>query len=695
MAGASLALLVVCQAAVALGQGLSPANPADPGAPASRPSSAAPATVSANTIIVTGAGLAEGPASPAYDTRTITRDTLTTTASGGIEEALSTIAGFSEFRRSDSRSANPSAQGASLRALGGNAASRTLVLLDGVPMADPMFGSLPYSALAPERLAAVHVTEGGSSGAFGAGAVAGTIAMESASADQLGLVSGEVLSDDRGETSLSATLAPHIGPKSGGGFLVASGRWDRGEGFWTTPLSQRVPASVRAAYDSWSASLRGVMPVASDIELQLRGLAFDDHRSLRFAGANSRSSGQDTSLRLVGHGPWQFDIIAYGQWRGFSNKVISSTTFRETLNQRATPSTALGGKLEVRPPLGRDQVLRFGIDGRDARGSLWEDSYNGSTGALTGHRQAGGRNSDLGFFAEDDWKLGPLVLTGGARADFAGIAQGYLVTTTPGGVATPTAYPDRAAWTASGRGGALWKLGGGWALRASAYTGQRQPTLNELYRSYVVFPVTIEANPALRPERLEGYEGGLDLTPLPGLRLTATAFYNRLAHAIANVTIGTNLEQRENVSAIRARGLELGGSFTRGPVSLDGSLALSDAVVEAPGVALNGHRPAQTPTIAANLGASWQPRLLGREGWLFSARLAHVGAQYEDDLSSYVLPAATTLSARAELPLAHGVSLVLRGENLTDVSVETRNQAGSIDLGTPRTLWLGLRIGRR
>jgi iron complex outermembrane receptor protein len=27
-----------------------------------------------------------------------------------------------------------------------------------------------------------------------------------------------------------------------------------------------------------------------------------------------------------------------------------------------------------------------------------------------------------------------------------------------------------------------------------------------------------------------------------------------------------------------------------------------------------------------------------------------------------------------------------------DATVETRNQAGSIDLGTPRTLWIGLRI---
>jgi outer membrane receptor protein involved in Fe transport len=69
-----------------------------------------------------------------------------------------------------------------------------------------------------------------------------------------------------------------------------------------------------------------------------------------------------------------------------------------------------------------------------------------------------------------------------------------------------------------------------------------------------------------------------------------------------------------------------------------------------------------------------------------------VGAQFEDDLETDVLAAATTLDAFAEVPLGRGVSAILRAENLTDAAVMTRNQAGSIDLGAPRTLWAGLRI---
>ena len=105
-------------------------------------------------IVVTGEGLEETPATPAYDTQELEREQLLATGSGRIEDALASVAGFQQFRRSDSRSSNPSAQGATLRALGGNASSRALVLLDGVPMADPFFGFIPFPLSRPSGLPA-------------------------------------------------------------------------------------------------------------------------------------------------------------------------------------------------------------------------------------------------------------------------------------------------------------------------------------------------------------------------------------------------------------------------------------------------------------------------------------------------------------------------------------------------------------
>ncbi len=639
------------------------------------------------TIVVTGRGLRDGPATPAYNVQDINAERIASSASGRLEDVLSAAAGLQQFRRSDSRSANPSAQGATLRGLGGNATSRTLVLLDGVPMADPMFGYIPFSALSPERLGAVRVIRGGGAGAFGAGAVAGTIELTSASPAETGLLRGSLAASDRGDTEFSASLAPRLGQ----GFAVLSGRWDRGPGFWTTPLAQRSAASVRASNNSWSASARAVAPLGNEIELQARAMAFDDRRTLRFAGADTTSGGQDASLRIVGRGAWQFDVLAYLQARNFSNVVISSTNFRRTLDQRRTPSTGWGGKLELRPPLGGGHVLRFGGDWRVADGIIEEDTYSTVTGLVTARRRAGGRNVDLGVYAEDDWTLGTLVLTAGLRSDRWSIGQGFFQEANSAGtVTTDNRFADRSGWTTSARGGAVWHAADGLALRASVYNGLRLPTLNELYRPFAVFPVTTRANAALSNEKLFGFEGGIDLALSGTASLSVTAFDNRVKQAIANVTIGTNLRERRNVDAVRARGIEAAAALKAGQFGLDASLALIDAKVEASGTsaALDGKRPAQTAKLSASLTLSWKPR----DHWLAAATLRRTGAQFEDDLEIDLLPAATTLDAYLEAPLARRFSLVLRGENLWDETVITRNQAGSLDLGIPRTLWAGIKL---
>jgi outer membrane receptor protein involved in Fe transport len=639
-------------------------------------------------IVVTGIGLPDTPATPAYDSVVIDRETLVSSASGRIEDALSSVAGFQQFRRSDSRSSNPSAQGVTLRALGGNASSRAQVLLDGVPMADPFFGYIPFSAITPERLASARVTRGGGSGPFGAGALAGTIELTSADADTLGLVSGQALVNDRGETETSATIAPRLGE----GFAVLSGRWDRGEGFWTTPLAQRVPASVRAAYDAWSLQLRGVAPLTDTIELQARGLAYHDIRTLRFEGADTSMEGQDASLRLVGKGKWQFDLLGYVQARNFTNIVVSSSAFVPTLDQRNTPATGIGGKLELRPPTGEANVLRLGLDYRKSSGELFENAISTATGAVTQRRNAGGVNTDLGLFVEDDLTLGPVTLTGGARADRYTIARGFYIARNAAGLAvTDARYPDRSGWEGSFRSGAVARLGGGVRLRAAAYTGLRLPTLNELYRPFTVFPVVTQANAALRNERLEGYEAGIDYAPSSAVDLSLTAFDNRVKNAIANVTIGPDLRQRQNIDAIQARGIEAGANLKVHQFALSGSLAWTDAKARGSGgaAALDGNRPAQTPRWSASATASWRPTA----NTLVALTARHVGAQFEDDLEIDVLPAATTLDLFAQVPVARNVALVLRGENLTDETIVTRNQSGSMDYGAPRTVWAGIKLG--
>ena len=423
--------------------------------------------------------------------------------------------------------------------------------------------------------------------------------------------------------------------------------------------------------------------------MQFRASLFQDQRTLRFRGADSDSNGQDASVRLVSHGAWQVDALAYVQARNFSNIVISSTSFRPTLNQRNTPSSGIGGKIELRPPLGQTHTVRIGVDARLASGTMYEDAYNANlaTNPLTAHHQAGGQNFNSGAFVEDDWTIGPVVLNGGARLDYWAISNGsYRATTPTGAVTTNNLFADRSGTEFNGHLGARWAPLPWLALRAAAYSGFRLPTLNELYRPFSVFPVTTQANAALTPERLKGVEAGIEFSPTQGVSVRATAFDNRLSDAIANVFLSTNLYQRQNINAITTKGVEVEVSARHGPLTLSASYSYSDPRIDAPGQGFNGFIPAQTPRNAANGTLSWTVK----RNAVLSVSGAYVSRAYEDDNQSFVLPPALTISAVGDIALSSRLRLVARVENIFNATVITRNQAGSEDLGVPRLFWIGI-----
>src|SRR5579864_2545221 len=92
-----------------------------------------------------------------------------------IDDVLRQVPGFSLFRRSGSRTANASAQGVSLRGLGGSASSRALVLADGIPLLDP-FGAWVYWDRIPRvAISNIEVFRGGVSNLYVSSALGGVV----------------------------------------------------------------------------------------------------------------------------------------------------------------------------------------------------------------------------------------------------------------------------------------------------------------------------------------------------------------------------------------------------------------------------------------------------------------------------------------------------------------------------------------
>jgi outer membrane receptor protein involved in Fe transport len=653
-------------------------------------------------IVITGTALPEARADRVYTVERISERRIAQSPSHELDQSLKEVPGVQLFRRSDARSGHPTSQGVTLRALGGNASSRALLVLDGVPQSDPFGGWINWPAYDPAGLSGIRVIHGGGSVANGPGALAGTIEMTSRADAGVG---GEIYGGSR--DSLGAR--GRIGVDAGGGVLSLSGRGARSDGFVPITRETRGPADHAAPYREWSGRARWVVPVGPSTELQAGLSGFHDWRTRGTDFSSDRTNGADASVRLVDRGRWQWSALGYWQWRNLRSSTASvsagRTSATRVLLQDSVPSRGFGGTIEVRPPLPDGIELRLGGDARRTTGETRELA-NFAAGQPTRRRRAGGETLTAGAFVEASAELSGIVLSAGARLDRWQIEGGHLFeqTIATGAVTRDEHYQPRHGWLPTARGGLLAPVGAGFGLRSAAYLGWRMPTLNELFRPFRAGADATAANPRLDPERLAGIEAGIDYSKGPW-RASLTAFANRLKQAIANVTLadgpgnfpqvgfvgaGGSFRQRQNVDAVKVRGIEAAAEWTRGPWAVRAGASFTHARMRADGPAalLDGLRPAQTPKFAATLAGSWEQG--GRGVQLV---LRRIGAQYEDDLNTRALKGATTLDAFASWPLNRRLQLVARAENVTDALVMAGiGGDGSVERATPRTLWIGIRL---
>src|SRR5436189_4069508 len=92
-----------------------------------------------------------------------------------LDDALRQVPGFALFRRTGSRTANPTSQGVSLRGVGASGASRALVLDDGVPLNDAFGGWVYWGRVPRAALDRVEVLRGGASDLYGSSAMGGVV----------------------------------------------------------------------------------------------------------------------------------------------------------------------------------------------------------------------------------------------------------------------------------------------------------------------------------------------------------------------------------------------------------------------------------------------------------------------------------------------------------------------------------------
>jgi outer membrane receptor protein involved in Fe transport len=600
---------------------------------------------------------------------------LSNTAATTLDDALRQVPGFQLFRRSGSRTANPTSQGVSLRGVGASGASRALVLADGIPMNDPFGGWVYWGRVARGSVERVEVLRGGASNLYGSSALGGVVHVITQKAAHPAASF---------EASYGNGRTPDATLFAGG----SKGRWNvaLAAGLFSTDGYVLVAQSERGRIDTPAGSRHATLDLTLGRQLAgtgrvfVRGALFGESRTNGTPLQTNRtrirqlSAGLDWQSKTAG----TITLRAYGGSQVFDQNfsAVSSDRESETLTRvQRVPAQVWGFSAQWSRAVGNSHTLVAGLDGRAVRGASDEIVFaQGSPSSLVG---AGGRELTVGVFAEDIFRLTTrLLVTGSARFDRwsnyrALSASRSLRQNAP---AASNLFPDRTETAFSPKLSALYRVGERVSLTASAYRAFRQPTLNELYRSFRVGDVLTQANERLSAERLTGGEAGVSVTPLNRrFNLRGAFYWTEITRPVANVTLNVTptliTRQRQNLGRTRSRGVEIESEARFGERwTISGGYLFADAsVLRFPANrVLEGLLIPQVARHQLTLQMRYaHPTLVN-----VSLQARATGAQFDDDQNRFRLDRYFTLDAFASRQLARNIELFVAVENLLNQRYE-------------------------
>ena len=635
-------------------------------------------------------------------------------ASITIDGVLKQVPGFAALRQQSSVVSSPQTQSVSLRGLGGTTTSRTLVLLDGIPLNDP-YGGWIYWAKAPREIVdRVEVVRGGGASIWGNLALGGVINMMTIEPDGRN-VTLTALQGDHETNDFSVALADAGSEWSG---------WLSGDYFDThgyhvvrEDLRGSVDEPTAKQYESYLG--KGNYAPAANVSLHLSADYWDEERergSPLDRGDASAWSAVGSAGVLNDAASWDFRLFHRHQdWFSDSTRV-SLDRNSETPSSRIVdqPSDVLGASASWSRELAQRHRLLAGTDLQRIRIEHHQD-LTFRNGRFVERQDVEGRQQLAGAFVQDVFEPGPRwSLQAGARFDQIRNHDGSSVTTdlVTGNVTSVVPYADHDESTVNPSLGAVYRASDDVSVRASAYTGFRAPTTGELYKGFRSGSTTTESNSELDAERLRGAELGADYHPSGRFFGRATAFWNELEDLILNTTVGVAgpagavippcgvilprgvCRQRNNVGKVEALGLELEGEYRpneRWSFSLSGLFEETE-IESAPQLPdLVGKRVPQTPeqTVVARVRFA-DPRIVDA---IVQGR--YVGQRFEDDVNSLSLSDLTIADLMLSRQVHEMLSVFVGVENLFDERYEVQRDTTGLVLVERRSAHVGVRFAHR
>ncbi|MGI8787685.1 MAG: TonB-dependent receptor [Pyrinomonadaceae bacterium] len=571
---------------------------------------------------------------------TVSKAELDMTAAPTIDDALRQVAGFSLFRRTGSRYANPTAQGVSLRGTGASGASRSLVLFDGVPLNDSFGDWVEWSRVSPIEIERIEVLRGGAASLYGDDSLSGTVNIIPREAREKFTFSAEIY----GGTQNTFSGSTFFGFKKKGwtadfvaadfqseGYILV-GKYERGlvDGFAGSKnlnLSARIAKNFKTAGNvffktSYFGEARTNGTPAQINRTHLREFILGGDRAI-----------SDFGFRIS---DLKFDWRIHGGTQVYDQtfSAVSADRSVETLNRvQRVPSQNVGLLASASGVVFENQTIVAGFETREVRGASDEIGLtNNRVVSLSG---AGGRERDFGFFVQDFAKIGSrFVLAASARFDSRrNFAASNSTRTLTGNQTNTIAFPNRNETAFSPQISLLVQATKNLSFFALGSKSFRAPTLNELYRGFRVGSVVTLANENLRAERAANYESGASFQKNK-FYLRGNFFWTEISNPIANLTLTTtpNLitRRRQNVGKTQTRGAEVEAETRWKNFAFNVGYLFSDSrVTEFPANrSLENLRVPQT----ARQQFNFQTRYANRD-WRVALQGRASGEQFDDDLN--------------------------------------------------------------
>ncbi len=602
-----------------------------------------PAPVSASVLVLGDTGGRD----PATGAQTFSQSFLTAAPALTTDEALRVVAGLSLFRRSSSRTANPTTHGVTMRGLSASGASRGVVLLDGLPLNDGFGAWVTWTRVPTGALDSVDVIRGAAGDLFGSDALGGVIRLRSTTPRH----TGPLLSAGAG------TRETWTGDGSGGVTTGRVGVWMAASGVDTAgeiPLeaASRGLVDRPASANWWNAFARADVTEGTR-RWTLTALGGRDRRGNGTALQHNRNSGGTVAAAVQSVGTsttWAARIATSPNTFHQTFTAVAATRASESLTStQRIDVTTTRAMVEYGRSVPKGFVMLRGTATRAT--ADFEERRPAATVTLPLRDDGESVSAQVGLTPSPNVTIGV-----GFRQEWRG---------------APTDADSRDV-ARVGRLTTAWRPRPSVVARATAATSHRWPTLNELARGFRVGNSQTLPNPALMPERAFAGDLGLTVTRPLG-SVGASVFSTTVRDAIANVTLPSAtgiLRERRNAGEAHVRGLELDAEARPAAwLHLRGSLSITAATFrQSAEPALEGNRLPQVPRVSGVVGVDLWPGSWWRAGLVVRS----VGAQFDDDRNVFRLASATQADVRiaARAPRMTRMEWALVVENVFDARVE-------------------------